>query len=158
MNSGDVGADATIRIWDLNTEKCVKVMEGHLAGISALAWSPDGKTIATGADDKVIWLWNVSTACCPRSEHVPFERMLTFSQGKPYPKPLLGHAHYVYSLAFSPKGNMLVSGSYDEAVIVWDVRSRLELRRLPAHSDPVGGVDFVRSPSPPLLRMQSLAR
>ena len=55
------GADATVRIWDLKTAKCVKVMEGHLAGISALAWSPDGKTIATGADDKVIWLWNVST-------------------------------------------------------------------------------------------------
>ena len=55
------GADATIRIWDLNTEKCLKVMEGHLAGISALDWSPDGKTIASGADDKVIWLWNVST-------------------------------------------------------------------------------------------------
>lgn len=39
---------------------------------------------------------------------------------------------------------MLVSGSYDEAVYVWDVRAARVMRSLPAHSDPVGGVDFVR--------------
>lgn len=39
---------------------------------------------------------------------------------------------------------MLVSGSYDEAVFLWDVRSARLMRSLPAHSDPVGGVDFVR--------------
>lgn len=39
---------------------------------------------------------------------------------------------------------MLVSGSYDEAVFLWDVRTQRNMRSLPAHSDPVGGVDFVR--------------
>ena len=39
---------------------------------------------------------------------------------------------------------MLVSGSYDEAVFIWDVRSTRIMRSLPAHSDPVGGVDFIR--------------
>ena len=39
---------------------------------------------------------------------------------------------------------MLVSGSYDEAVFLWDVRSGRVMRSLPAHSDPVGGVDFTR--------------
>lgn len=101
-------------------------LEGHLAGISALAWSPDSTVLASGADDKLIRLWDASTgACLPCS-------------------PLRGHHNYVYSLAFSPKGNMLVSGSYDEAVFVWDVRAARLMRRLPAHSDPVSGVDFVR--------------
>ena len=117
-------ADATVRIWSSDTGKCLKVLEGHLAGISTLAWSPDGKTIASGSDDKTIWLWN-------------------FATGKPHSHPLIGHHHYIYSVAFSPKGNILVSGSYDEAVILWDVRTRNILRTLPAHSDPVGGVDFV---------------
>lgn len=39
---------------------------------------------------------------------------------------------------------MLVSGSYDEAVLLWDVRAGRIMRSLPAHSDPIGGVDFLR--------------
>lgn len=42
---------------------------------------------------------------------------------------------------------MLVSGSYDEAVYLWDVRTARVMRKLPAHSDPVGGVDFVHDGS-----------
>lgn len=57
---------------------------------------------------------------------------------------MLGHHNYVYCLAFSPKGNILVSGSYDEAVFLWNVRSGRLMRSLPAHGDPVSGVDFVR--------------
>ena len=65
-------------------------------------------------------------------------------QGESHPVQFLGHSNYIYSIAFSPKGNMLVSGSYDEAVFLWDVRGARVMRSLPAHSDPVGGVDFVR--------------
>ncbi|KAI9835287.1 MAG: hypothetical protein M1819_002431 [Sarea resinae] len=118
-------ADATIKVWDATTGRHLRTLEGHLAGISTIAWSPDSKTLASGSDDKSIRLWDVST-------------------GKAYPVPLLGHHNYVYSLAFSPKGNMLVSGSYDEAVFLWDVRTARVMRSLPAHSDPVGGVDFTR--------------
>jgi COMPASS component SWD3 len=118
-------ADSTIKIWDATTGKHMRTLEGHLAGISTIAWSPDSKAIASGCDDKAIRLWHRAT-------------------GKPYSAPLLGHHNYVSSLAFSPKGNMLVSGSYDEAVFLWDLRARKQMRSLPAHSDPVGGVDFVR--------------
>lgn len=81
--------------------------------------------LASGSDDKLIRLWDVAA-------------------GKCLAQPLVGHHNYVYSLAFSPKGNMLVSGSYDEAVFLWDVRTARLMRSLPAHSDPVSGVDFVR--------------
>ena len=118
-------ADATVRIWSASTGAHLNTLEGHLAGISALSWGPDSKTLATGSDDKSIRLWDVST-------------------GKPHPHPLTGHHNYIYSLAFNSKGNILVSGSYDEAVYLWDVRTRRILRQLPAHSDPVGGVDFIR--------------
>jgi COMPASS component SWD3 len=118
-------ADATIKIWDSSTGQLMQTLEGHLAGISTIAWSPDSQTLASGSDDKAIRLWDRAT-------------------GKPYPIPLLGHHNYVYSIAYSPKGNMLVSGSYDEAVFLWDVRAGRVMRSLPAHSDPIGGVDFVR--------------
>ena len=108
--------------------------------MNALAWSHVGNpglssgsaahansyTLASASDDKDIMLWS------PLSSDAPIA-----------PSPLTGHSNYVYSLAFSPKGNMLVSGSYDEALFLWDVRSGRCMRQLPAHSDPVGGVDFV---------------
>ncbi|PSN64379.1 WD40 repeat-like protein [Corynespora cassiicola Philippines] len=118
-------ADCTIKIWDAQTGKLEHTLEGHLAGISTIAWSPDSKLLASGSDDKSIRLWDIAT-------------------GLAHPTPFIGHHNYVYSLAFSPKGNMLVSGSYDEAVFLWDVRAARVMRSLPAHSDPVGGIDFVR--------------
>lgn len=118
-------ADCTIKIWSAATGTLQHTLEGHLAGISALSWSPDSRVIASGSDDKLIRMWDVET-------------------GKALPVPLAGHHNYVYSLAFSPKGNILVSGSYDEAVFLWDVRTARVMRSLPAHSDPVSGVDFVR--------------
>ncbi|KFY34638.1 hypothetical protein V494_06607 [Pseudogymnoascus sp. VKM F-4513 (FW-928)] len=118
-------ADATIKLWEASTGDLVHEFKGHLAGISTVSWSPDSLTIASGSDDKTIRLWDVST-------------------GKPYPKPWKGHHNYVYSIAFSPKGNVLVSGSFDEAVFLWDVRAGRQMRSLPAHSDPVAGVDCIR--------------
>lgn len=58
---GDTGADGAIKIWDTLSGKLIHTFEGHLAGVSTIAWSPDGATIASGSDDKTIRLWNVST-------------------------------------------------------------------------------------------------
>jgi len=117
-------ADATIKIWSAQTGAHIHTLTGHLAGINTISWSPSSTLLASGSDDKVIRLWHTTT-------------------GKPHPTPFEGHHNYVYSLAFSPKSNMLVSGSYDEAVFLWDVRAARVMRSLPAHSDPVAGVDFV---------------
>ncbi|KAJ5179816.1 WD repeat protein [Penicillium capsulatum] len=118
------GADAAVKVWDTRTGRLVYTFEGHLAGISTLAWSPDGQWIASGSDDKTIRLWNVNT-------------------GRAHKKTFIGHHNYVYQIAFAPKGNILVSGSYDEAVFLWDVRRARVMRTLPAHSDPVAGIDVV---------------
>ncbi|KAJ9657457.1 WD domain protein [Neophaeococcomyces mojaviensis] len=129
-------ADASINIYSVPSQltpsqpfKLLRTLRAHLAGVNAISWSPIGPpyTLASASDDKSILLWS------PLSSDFPIP-----------PSPLVGHSNYVYSLAFSPKGNMLVSGSYDEAVFLWDVRSAKIMRQLPAHSDPVSGVDFIR--------------
>ncbi|KAI1374122.1 WD40 repeat-like protein [Hypoxylon crocopeplum] len=119
-------ADGTIRLWDAVTGQHTDTLVGHMAGVSAVAWAPDSKALASGSDDKAIRLWDRVTGRPTRA------------------KPLLGHHNYVYCLAFSPKGNILASGSYDEAVFLWDVRAGRLMRSLPAHSDPVSGIDFCR--------------
>ncbi|KAJ6141527.1 hypothetical protein N7470_009917 [Penicillium chermesinum] len=118
------GADATVKVWETATGKPLYTFVGHLAGISTVAWSPDGKWVASGSDDKTIRFWSIET-------------------GRAHTKIFKGHHNYIYQIAFTPKGNMLASGSYDEAVFLWDVRRAKVMRSLPAHSDPVAGMDVV---------------
>jgi WD40 repeat protein len=88
-------------------------------GVSALAFSPDGKILASGDcyTDPDIRLWDVATG----SE---IGRML-------------GHQAWVSSLAFLPDGKRLVSSSADQTIRVWDVASRQVLNVLRGHRNEV---------------------
>jgi COMPASS component SWD3 len=56
-----VAADGMIKIWNTETGRQEQTFEGHLTGISTIAWSPDSRWVASGGDDKVIRLWDVQT-------------------------------------------------------------------------------------------------
>ncbi|RCI14952.1 hypothetical protein L249_6765 [Ophiocordyceps polyrhachis-furcata BCC 54312] len=130
-------ADATLKIWNAATGAHIDTLVGHMAGVNCLAWTPDSKTLASGSDDKAIRLWDRITGrpkMRSRRSHLSGGEM----------SALRGHHNYIHCLAFSPKGNILASGSYDEAVFLWDVRAGRLMRSLPAHSDPVSGIDFCR--------------
>lgn len=127
-------ADATVKIWDAATGAHMDTLVGHMAGVSCVAWTPDSNTLASGSDDKAIRLWDRVTGRPKTTARKAGQEMA----------PLRGHHNYIHCLAFSPKGNILASGSYDEAVFLWDVRAGRLMRSLPAHSDPVSGIDFCR--------------
>ena len=62
-------------------------------------------------------------------------------------KTMRGHTNYVFCCNFNPQSNLLVSGSFDETVRIWDVRTGQCIKTLPAHSDPVSAVSFNRDGS-----------
>jgi len=98
-------------------------LSGHRTSISALAFSPDGALLASGAqDENTIRLWDVASG-----------REL---------RELSGHSGWVRSLAFSPDGRLIVSGSTDQTIRLWDAQSGAELAALEGHSDWIGNIVF----------------
>lgn len=57
---------------------------------------------------------------------------------------LSAHTAPVLAVAFSPKSNLLATGSYDESAIVWDVQRGEVLRTLPAHAEAIWTVGWDR--------------
>src|SRR5262249_2596956 len=89
-----------LRLWDLATGREIRRFHTPPAEIRALAISPDGKTLAAGANDAVL-LWELASGQ---------------ARGQ-----LPGHQEWVWSVAFSPSGRLLASGSLDHTALVWDV-------------------------------------
>jgi WD40 repeat protein len=75
-----------------------------------VAFSPDGRLLASGSDDQTVKLWDVETGQEVRT--------------------LRGHNGGVWSVAFSPDGRLLASGSGDGTVKLWDVATGQEVRTL----------------------------
>lgn len=101
-------------------------LRGHEDQITSVAFSPDGKKLASGSFDDTIRLWDVLT-------------------GKPLGEPLRGHESTVQSVAFSPDGKTIASGSYDKTIRLWDAVTGKPLGEpLRGHENWVHGVAFSR--------------
>src|SRR5436189_6119119 len=58
------------------------------------------------------------------------------------PGEIKGHSGFVYSVAFSPDGEILATGSFDNTIKLWDAKTGKELKTLKAHTDQVYSVSF----------------
>ncbi len=97
-------------------------LRGHDQAVTALAYTPDGKTLASGGDDALIKLWDTASG----NERATLKR----------------HKISVYAIAFSPHGRVLASGGYDKHVKLWDVAGGTEIATLEGHTGSVRSVAF----------------
>jgi WD40 repeat protein len=93
--------DGTVRVWNVDPEATLPVLRGHKSYVYPVAFSKDGRWIASGAWDNTVRLWDAATG---------------------EPCATLPHPGFVLSLAFTPNGQGLVTGSHgDDQLRIWDV-------------------------------------
>ena len=102
--------------------KLLKTLEEHIKLVWSVAYSPDGKKIVSGSDDKTIKIWNANTGQCL--------------------KTLEGHSYFVNSVAFSPDGKKIVSGSYGGTIKIWNANTGKCLKTLNGHTYSVESVAY----------------
>ena len=125
--------DTTLRFWDLKTGKEKFSVPGHAGGVLSVAWSADGRYIASAGNDALVKLWNGSTGAL----------LKTFAghiQGKG--SDIHGAFTGVYDVRFSPDGKTIASAGTDGATKLWDVASGKEIKSLRGHDGNVTSVAF----------------
>jgi hypothetical protein len=105
--SGDLlASDASremnnIILWDPTTLEVVRTLNGHFGGTRTIAFSHDGKHLASGGYDNAVRLWDVETG----------EELAAMTH----------HSNWVTTVDFSPDGKLLASAGYDGMIRIWSV-------------------------------------
>uniref|UniRef100_A0A1D1YKA0 General transcriptional corepressor tupA n=2 Tax=Anthurium amnicola TaxID=1678845 RepID=A0A1D1YKA0_9ARAE len=104
--------DKIVRVWDTRTGYLLERLEGHKDSVYSVAFAPDGKTLVSGSLDKTLKLWDMS--------HPGRNGSGGSGQKNQSKTTFTGHKDFVLSVAVSPDGRWVVSGSKDRGVQFWD--------------------------------------
>jgi WD40 repeat protein len=107
--------DRTIRIWNINSQSLVKVINYHKDSVRSISWSPDGKKLAAGSSDKTLSIWKVASGKL-------IKKIDTFND-------------WVRSVEWSPDGKLIAAGSADQTVQIFDSESYNRIQCLRGHKD-----------------------
>ena len=158
-------SNGIIKVWSVSTWNVMHTLSGNQDGIYSLVFDPDGQQLVSGDEFGKIKIWDIktsqeiqtipdhsyqtgypATAFLPGGTKLVRARfgdidILELPSGK-IVRTLRGHLVYVYSVAVSPDGRLIVSGGSDKTVRIWDVDTGEEVKTLYGHTGSVLSVGF----------------
>jgi WD40 repeat protein len=114
MRMASASLDASIRIWDLSTDRCERVLQRKDGGAVSVEWLND-ECLAAGYTSGCVRLWNAHTG----------QREIGF---------LPGHSRRTNAVSGSPDGSRIVSASTDKEIRIWNIATEECERRIPGGS------------------------
>ncbi len=124
-----LAVDTTVRLWDLETNTELAVLEGHESTVEGVNFSPDGTMLVSASWDGRVILWHITEI---EPGNLEIEEVNRLADG--------GEA--VYNVIFSPDGSKIVAGLGDGTVRVWDVVTGEEIITFGDHNAQVTGLAF----------------
>uniref|UniRef100_A0A8C1CX29 WD repeat-containing protein 48 n=1 Tax=Cyprinus carpio carpio TaxID=630221 RepID=A0A8C1CX29_CYPCA len=119
-------SDTTVKVWNAHKGFCMSTLRTHKDYVKALAYAKDKELVASAGLDRQIFLWDVNTLTA-----------LTASNNTVTTSSLSGNKDSIYSLAMNQMGTVIVSGSTEKVLRVWDPRTCAKLMKLKGHTDNV---------------------
>ena len=119
---GEPGKAGEVIIFNAETWKPLRKLEGHTEVVYAVVWKPNSRELATGSLDKTARIWNGDTGQCTHT--------------------IKDHAEGVMGVAYSPDGKLLATGSLDRSAKIFDTTTWKRQSALTAHQDGVTHVAF----------------
>jgi WD40 repeat protein len=161
------GEDHLVRLYHVGENiRLADTLAGHTAYVTAVAFSPDAKILASGSNDRTLRLWDVATArvldvCTGHDDQVSAiafapdgktvasggwdgtVRLWDVPGGKAR-RVLEGHRYEIHAVVFAPNGKSLATGSADGTVRIWDAQTGKEVQRWVVHESGVLALAYTK--------------
>jgi len=156
--------DKTVRLWNLETGQCLRIMEGHTDKVLTVFPTPDGRYAVSGGEDNTLRLWTLETGQCVRTMkgHTDTVHSVSLTQNGRYAVSgskdktlrkwdletgqclciMEGHTIDVNRVSITPDGRYAISGSKDKTLRLWDLENGQCLRTMQGHTDEVLAVSL----------------